>query len=292
MGKRVLLVDSDPQCNLTAYLIEGDVVDDLLDHSDDEEGQTLWSAVKPTVEGMGDTHTIEPIELVQSNLFMLPGDIRLSDFESELAAFWGEAIQRKGRGYRGTTALSWLISQTCKKYDIDFVFYDSGPNIGPLNRVILLDCDYFIVPVACDLFSVRALRTLGRALGSWMADWHTISMLAPEGTYLLPGEPQLLGYIPQGFSHYRGQIASHPSKFIPLIDRGIKEDVYGSIKKFQRRTASPTRLGEVKDFGTLVTASQMQGYPLEAVNAGTSVQRSQARAVFRSIAKKIIERAG
>ena len=30
-GKRVLVVDSDPQCNLTSYLIEDDVVDRLLD---------------------------------------------------------------------------------------------------------------------------------------------------------------------------------------------------------------------------------------------------------------------
>lgn len=40
-GKRVLLVDSDPQCNLTSYLIADDVVDELLDKADSEEGQTL-----------------------------------------------------------------------------------------------------------------------------------------------------------------------------------------------------------------------------------------------------------
>jgi len=43
LGKRVLLVDSDPQCNLTAYLVEDSVVDDLLDNSDSEKGRTIWS---------------------------------------------------------------------------------------------------------------------------------------------------------------------------------------------------------------------------------------------------------
>ena len=47
MGKRVLLVDSDPQCNLTAYVIDPEVLDDLLDKADTEEGETVWSAVKP-----------------------------------------------------------------------------------------------------------------------------------------------------------------------------------------------------------------------------------------------------
>ena len=52
-GRRVLLVDSDPQCNLTSYLLDDQVVDDLLDQADSEEGQTLWSAVRPVSEATG-----------------------------------------------------------------------------------------------------------------------------------------------------------------------------------------------------------------------------------------------
>jgi nitrogenase subunit NifH len=61
LGHRVLLVDADPQCNLSAYLIEAAVLDDLLDKSDDaEEGETLWSAVKPIVDGEGGVKGINP----------------------------------------------------------------------------------------------------------------------------------------------------------------------------------------------------------------------------------------
>jgi len=59
LGKRVLLVDSDPQGNLTSYLIEDAVVDDLLDNSDGPEGSTLWSALKPVTEGIGEPKAIE-----------------------------------------------------------------------------------------------------------------------------------------------------------------------------------------------------------------------------------------
>ena len=38
LGKKVLLVDSDPQCNLTSYLLEDKVVDNLLDQSDGPVG--------------------------------------------------------------------------------------------------------------------------------------------------------------------------------------------------------------------------------------------------------------
>ena len=60
-------------------------------------------------------------------------------------------------------------------------------NIGPLNRVLLLDSDFFIVPVACDLFSVRALSTLGQSLKRWTIDWETIAGLAPDEADLLKG---------------------------------------------------------------------------------------------------------
>src|SRR6476619_6460080 len=58
MGKRILLVDSDPQGNLTSYLVEESVVDDLLDNADTDRGQTLWSAVKPIVEATGEIKQI------------------------------------------------------------------------------------------------------------------------------------------------------------------------------------------------------------------------------------------
>jgi cellulose biosynthesis protein BcsQ len=61
-GKKVLLVDSDPQCNLTSYLIEDSVVDLLLDHSDKPSGRTVWSALKSVVEGTGSLNKIKLIE--------------------------------------------------------------------------------------------------------------------------------------------------------------------------------------------------------------------------------------
>src|SRR5664279_3560343 len=62
LGKRVLFVDSDPQCSLSAYLVEAPVLDDVLDHSDGPTGTTLWSAVKPVVEGIGEVREVEPTE--------------------------------------------------------------------------------------------------------------------------------------------------------------------------------------------------------------------------------------
>ncbi len=292
MGKRVLLVDADPQCNLTSYLVAEDVLDTWLDESDSPEGKTLWTALSPIVQATGDLNQIDPVEPGIRKVLLLPGDIRLSDFEQELTQLWSDCFQRKLRGLRGTSALSQLVNLISADHKIDYVFYDCGPNVGPLNRAILLDCNFFIVPAACDLFSIRALKTLGQTLATWVSDWRMIDRLAPDGIYLLRGDPRFLGYIPQHFRVYRGQVASGYSKYMSQIEKHIASDIVKVLRKIDPRLASTSlsqnKLGQIKDFGTLANESQIQGVPLMQANAGTPDQRQQARQAFESIAGKII----
>lgn len=294
MGHRVLIVDTDPQCNMTSYLIADDVVDNLLDKADTEAGQTIWSALRPVSEATGTFRTIKALRTPVNNLFLLPGDIRLSEFETDLAEFWAQTFQRKIKGFRGTTAISELVTAVSDALNIEYVFYDSGPNIGPLNRCILLDCDYFIVPVACDLFSLRALRTLGRTLASWVQDWRTVSGLAPEDTPVLPGLPKFLGYVPAGFRVYGGSIAQQYSYYLSQIEKDIFSQIVTILRKVDPQLAVGTmaqfKLGEIKYFGSLVPASQSEGVPIYSVQAGTPDQRSTAKHALYSLAKKVEQR--
>jgi cellulose biosynthesis protein BcsQ len=289
LGKRVLLVDSDPQCNLTSYLIEASIVDKMLDSSESAAGQTLWSAIKPVAEGVGEARVVDPIE--RNGLLLVPGDILLSNFEQDLYQFWSESFLRRVRGYRGTAALSALVNEISATNHIDFVFYDSGPNIGPLNRSILLDCDYFIVPAACDSFSVRAFKTLGQTLADWIRNWETAKSIAPDNVYLLPGKPKMIGYIPQRFRVYGGNVASDYAHFLQRIDRRISADV-GSVLRAVDKDLAPleyqSRLGLVRDFGRRAVLGQQQGIPIWSV--GNAQENAHAKGVFNAIAKKIIER--
>jgi cellulose biosynthesis protein BcsQ len=109
LGKSVLLVDTDPQCNLTSYLLSDDVVDNLLDHSDAPNGQTMWSAVKPVFNRTGEVRYVAPIRI--GDLALLPGDIRLSEFEEFLAEAWTDSFRRRLGGLRASTAIRELLSQ-------------------------------------------------------------------------------------------------------------------------------------------------------------------------------------
>lgn len=291
LGKRVLIVDSDPQCNLTSHLFADDVVDKLLENSDKATGRTIWTSLKPIVEAEGTYKKIRPYDTALENVYLIPGDIRLSEYEEALVGFWGDCFQRKTKGYRGLTALSLLVSDCAKSANIDYVFYDSGPNIGPLNRSIYLDCDYFIVPAACDLFSVRALKTLGKTIGNWIHAWKLIHHFAPDEYRVLSGNPKLLGYIPQRFKVYGGQMTSSSRSFVNRIEKGIHNDILKVIKTDELiplMKMKEARLGEVKDFSPLVQYSQEEGTALAEVRQGETYQKNEAREIFTSIAKKII----
>lgn len=294
LGYKILLVDSDPQCNLTSYLIEDPVVDKLLDESDSNEGQTLWSALQPIVDAEGDYKPIDLIETATAQMWLIPGDIRLAEYELSLNDFWRDCLERRVKGYRGANALSNLVNQCAKKLGANFVFYDTGPNIGPLNRSILLDCDYFIVPAACDLFSVRALKSLGHTLAKWVQDWDTIRRIAPSDVYMMPGQPKFLGYIPQRFKVYGGRITSIGSKYVARIEKTVASDIVSVIRRVNpelaARSMAGAKLGEVKDFSTLVQASQDQGVPLSEVNLGNQAQKTDAKQAFERIAQNIIKK--
>lgn len=293
-GKHVLLVDSDPQCNLTSLLFADDVVDDLLDNSEEPHGQTIWSAVRPVYEEIPGVSHLDPMHTSTSGVDLIPGDIRMSQFEESLADSWTSCFKRKLGGFRAITAISALVQGVIDQHEYDFVFYDTGPNIGSLNRILLLDSDFFIVPVACDLFSTRALTTLGQTLMRWILDWRTIQALAPDGVYLLPGTPRFMGYIPQRFKTYGQAMAGVPAGFLRQVERRIYSDVITILRNVDpslaRGAVSEARLGLVKDFATTAQLAQKQGVPISQVKDGNTQHKVEALSAFRTIAKAIITR--
>lgn len=137
IGERVLLVDTDPQCNLSAFYLTEDYLDQALAESrDGESSQTVWSALLPVVKGRGDIRQIEPVEILDDKIYLLLGDVWLSQYEEELPGAWTESFARKSRGYDLMSALSRVAKQAAKSINATIVMFDVGPNVGPLNRSV------------------------------------------------------------------------------------------------------------------------------------------------------------
>lgn len=301
MGKRVLIIDADPQCNLSAFYLDEPQLDHFLGESEtgeSDEFNTLWAGLRPVVLGRGDVVPVELFE-IRKNVLLLVGDVLISQFEEELPTAWTDSFARKLRGYDVMCSLSRLTNILAEANNVDYVLIDVGPNVGPLNRAILLDSDYFTTPVAADLFSLRALGAVGNTLGRWIQDWQTVRSLAPssERDRLMKGTPAYLGYISSAFKVRHGDIKAKSHEYWEqqmeprIVDKlaGVLESVDPSLV-----CGAPYSLGEIKNFQSLPSEAQQHGLALSKlkgkVNPGHNAQIDLAKQTFSKLASTILER--
>lgn len=178
------------------------------------------------------------------------------------------------------------------------LIYDVGPNVGPLNRTVLLSCDGFVTPVAPDLFSLRALTSVGAAIGKWIRDWRTVQMLAPgdRRKELLNGAPTYLGYIVSAFKAYGGSKSKPHEYWESKIAPRVKTRVVDVLRDTGAELVLPPpyKIADVKHYQSLSALAQDNGLPFGwlsgYVNGGYNPEISAAKQLFSSVAKEMLSR--
>ncbi len=300
LGKKVLLIDADPQCNLTSFYLEEKELDRLLGESGEDNGGTIWSAIKPVIDGVGPLKNVSAYE-IQKGLFLCPGDMLLADYEEELPVAWTGSFARRERDYNVMCALSRVARIMGKQYEVDIVIFDMGPNVGPLNRTVLLDSDFFITPVAADLFSLRALSTVGRSVARWINDWKIVRSLASPDmkASLIHGMPVYLGYITSAYKVSSGRSSTAPHEYWEAkISPRVRIKVADVLRAIDPALvpSRDNKLAAIKDFHSLAPQAQTLGLALgklkKHVNSGYNGQVNEAALEFRALAQEIINRTG
>lgn len=300
LGVRTLVADADPQCNATAFYLDEAKVDKLLDESiDPEEGGTLWSGIAKHVRARGEVRAV-PTHEVGDNVMLLPGDVLLGGFEDRLSAAWKDSFSRDATAIDLLSAIHRSVARTAENVKADLVLFDIGPSIGSLNRAIMLGCDYYTVPVACDLFSLRALRAVGQTLPGWVQDWRTVRSLAKSlsDVTLLAGTPVLLGYVTQHFNIYRGRATSAFDVWEKKIAPRVLRDVLEPLRNLDARltpTFGSNKLGEIPNFHSLAPLSHDHGIPIggyDGVNSGYYAKIDEADDIFLALASELRKRMG
>lgn len=193
-GVSVLAVDLDPQSNLTAMFLAEERLEELWPETG-EHVNTVLGCIRPIMRGLGDI-TEPHTESIRQNLALIPGDLGLSNFEDKLSTNWPLAVDRDEAAFRALSAFHRMIELAVDSTGSEIVLVDVGPNLGAINRSALLSCDYFVTPVAPDLFSVQGLRNLGPTLQDWRVGWADRLARNPETGLSLPtGFIQPAGYV-------------------------------------------------------------------------------------------------
>jgi cellulose biosynthesis protein BcsQ len=200
-GLRVVVLDYDPQCNISAAFVPADELEALWDEDGPHDpSRTVAGCVWGVRRGKGELVT-PTLYRAGDNLWLLPGHLRLSRFEQPLAEEWAKVSSVDNeRALDITLALSRLAHLAADRVEADVVLVDVGPSLGALNRAALLACDAVVLPVAPDLFSLQGLRNVGPTLREWREDWQaTLDVMRRRR----PAEPILthdfrpIGYIVQ-----------------------------------------------------------------------------------------------
>ena len=169
-GRRVLLADFDPQCNLTGMVMGFTGVDDLAGLYAGNPPNNIKDGLAPAFESQ--PRQIAPVECVEvlgnKNLLLLPGHIGLAEYETTL----GIAQELSGsllalRNLPGS--IRFLLDVTANRYGADVLLVDMSPSLGPLNQNLLTTSDFFLVPLHPDYFSAMALSSLAKVLPRWNA---------------------------------------------------------------------------------------------------------------------------
>lgn len=160
-GKKILVIDADPQCNTTSYVLEED---SFYSFYFETEGFTISSLIPPLEDGEGFVTSFDPIETKYFGFDIIPGNPTFAASEDFLANEWKDVKSSDYRGIRSTLVFSDFLSK-CNSYD--FVFFDMGPSLGAINRAVLLACNYFVTPMSSDVFSLLALGNIGKSISNW-----------------------------------------------------------------------------------------------------------------------------
>ena len=312
-GKRVILVDTDPQSNLTGLVLGYRGPSELERFYTDEGERNLKSALAPAFES-----SLVPIKAVdcvrvpkQEGLFLLPGHLELSEYEVAL----GMAQQLSGfiqtlQNLPG--AISALLRKTADKFDADYILIDMSPSLSSFNQNLLMTSDYFIVPTIPDFSSLMAIDSLSNVLPNW-SSWSkracSLGMLK-NAAYPFPHvTPMFLGTIiqnplPRGDCAPTGDFKSRidainkkvSDLLIPTLD---KIGMTFASNKYERAGLEGCCLSLIPDFNSLIAKSQKNQTPVFALTQAqigqsgvvleqTLKQRGRFENIFSDLAEKVI----
>lgn len=205
LGKKVIMVDMDAQCNLTGLVLGEEKFEEFYE---EQPQNNIKAAVEPAF--LGNPVPIQEIEgiEVKKNLWLIPGHIDITEFDISL-----------GMAHNFSSSMSVLtnlpgafyafLTKMGNKLNADYIIIDMNPSLSEINKNLLMISDFFIVPTSPDYFSQMALITLSTILPKWKLWSLRAKDYFKNSVYPFPDKnPKLLGIVMQNYSIRNGKPAS------------------------------------------------------------------------------------
>lgn len=252
LGKKVLFVDLDPQCNLTINAMFEDELEQIWKEEDpfmddfsdaiekDIEKKILNTTrsvhflLKPIEDGFSEFDEFPPAKEICDNIFILPGRLSIHKFEAKISERWNGLYQGESLSIRTVTAFRNICERYAEKYNIDYVIVDTSPSLGIMNKTIISTVDGFFIPTFPDMFSLYGIKNIGNSLEIWQKEFNTIyNLISSNKIAKFPKKfVQFIGFTIYNAKKYTAtknpneyNLASAHYRYALLIPQTIKENI-------------------------------------------------------------------
>lgn len=307
LGYRTLVVDLDPQCNLTIFGMdeerlhgiweaEDEFIEDFKATRDRTTGQefdrliggtrSIHFLLKPVEDGVAEMERLPPPFSLANNLDLIPGRLTMHLYEDAIARRWSDVYQGDPLAVRTVTRPRDIAERYAEQYGYDFVIMDTSPSLGTLNKVIISTTDGFLIPCMPDMFSLYGIRNIGNALVAWKKQFDTIyHLLSDEKRKNFPENfVRLLGFTVYNAKKYAGatpwNLATAHYNYAMKIPDAIRTFIRPEVRDHLPEDVWSHPIGEMAimhTHNTLPTMAQryhapmwkVPGQNLDADDAGT-----------------------
>ena len=308
-GKSVLLIDFDPQCNLSIALLgENKFSSLLIKDKSNPYGKTIRAFCQPFIQQdiPPVVHTFQPLHPMESGagrLDIVPGDFWLNNLSDVISVgtdlIAGNAITR--------FLIPSLIANKAQEEnncEYDYVLIDVPPSFNTIVRSALYCSDYYLVPCTADVFSSYCIGLIGETLPKFSDDWEQgIKRNSSLSNPLIKckGSPKFGGWIFNGFDTRRqngqsvsGEIAADAAHRDKIID-AVKNELRSKLSLITTYPPIPTftpdtPIAKIEDLNVMAPDSILQGVPLRYLDTVSPTRGVLARGAWSGPQKKLMKK--
>lgn len=325
MGHKTLIIDLDPQCNVSICGMKEEVLHKIWSEEDEfiedfgstvkkisqsdydnflKNPRTIHLLLKPTEDGQGELTTIPPPINLRSNLDLIPGRLTIHKFENKISERWSGAYSGDPLAIRTIMNIRSIAEEYATIHNYEFIIIDTSPSLGALNKVIISTVDGFLIPAMPDMFSLYGIRNIGSSLKQWSKEFITLyGLISEDKRKQFPQNfVRFLGYTIYNAKKYTGvtewDLARAHYNYAQQIPETIEQYISPEVRNHlsNEQTNSPIGLTAVMhSHNTLPNMAQKYKHPiwqipslqnLDPEDRGTILGN---RAIYEATREKYIE---
>lgn len=305
LDKKVLLIDFDPQCNLSIAMLGDEQFVKALPTQNVPYGKTIRSFLQRFLQNTGGEEVFcHEGQHTNKNVELVAGDFWLNIYADSLNV--GNDLLM-GSGLSRYVALRKIVSaaEAKKGTTYDFVLIDLPPSFGALVRAAFYASDYYIVPCTSDNFSVYCVGLIGQMVPNFISDWQIgLNRFKETNPHFSEfdalGRPVFAGWIFNGFDTTRRrrsaddiaageqvnekQMVQADKTMHDKVAKAISADLVTSLQNritgyapVAKQLNSNYRIGDIEDANVLIQNSLWLSVPIGDLDRHEQVVSLQDR---------------